>query len=203
MKLSLQVSVGKTAGKLIPITVPEFIIGRDPQCHLRPASPIISKRHCALVVRDGKAFIKDFESTNGTLVNDEKIAGEHELRNDDSLKIGPLEFVVKLEITKPTPVSRPTPVPAAKGSEDDDEVAAMLLAMQDEAGSAGAMSGGAVPDGSTVLDMPAVQLPPAEEAPVPNAGLSKTKKSDKPVPTMNTQTAAEAILAKYSRRKRT
>ena len=84
----------------------------------------------------------------------------------------------------------------------DAEVAAMLLAMQDEIGPAGALTGGAVPDGSTVLDMPAVQLP-KEEAPVPNAELSKTKKSDKPAPSMNTQVAAEAILAKYSRRKRT
>src|SRR5438874_6243263 len=155
MKLSLQVSVGKSAGKLIPITVPQFVIGRDPQCHLRPASPIISKRHCALVLRDGKAFIKDFESTNGTLVNDQRIDGEHELKDTDKLKIGPLEFVVKLEITQPTPVNKPTPVPAAK-SDDDDEVAAMLLAMQDELGSATGLTGGAIPDGSTVLDMPAV-----------------------------------------------
>ena len=47
MKLSLVVASGVHEGKAIPITVPQFVIGRDPQCQLRPASPAISKRHCA------------------------------------------------------------------------------------------------------------------------------------------------------------
>src|SRR5438132_13660173 len=97
MKLSLLVSVGTASGKCIPITVPQFVIGRDPQCQLRPSSAVISKRHCALLLREGKAYVKDFESTNGTLVNEERVAGERELRNEDKLKIGPLEFVVQIE----------------------------------------------------------------------------------------------------------
>ena len=47
MKLSLLVlTPGKMEGKSIPITIPQFVIGRDPQCNLRPASALISKRHC-------------------------------------------------------------------------------------------------------------------------------------------------------------
>src|SRR5262249_39349286 len=91
-----------------------FLIGRDPQCHLRPASPMISKRHCALIQRDGKVFIRDFDSTNGTLVNDQPIKGEAELQHDDQLKIGPLLFSVRLEAS--APVNRPTPAPATKSS---------------------------------------------------------------------------------------
>jgi pSer/pThr/pTyr-binding forkhead associated (FHA) protein len=195
MKLSLVVSVGKTAGQAIPITVPQFLIGRDPQCQLRPASAVISKRHCALHIREGKAFIKDFESTNGTLVNEQRIVGEQELRNEDKLKIGPLEFVVRIE--SPTPVDRPTPPPKAKSS-DDEDIAAMLLAMQDEGGVASVSPD--VPEGSTVLDMPAVAL---HEAGAQN-GASETngKKAEKPKADANTATAAEAILAKYSRRNR-
>jgi hypothetical protein len=49
MKLSLVVlTPGKMEGKSIPITLSQFLIGRDPQCHLRPASALVSKRHCAL-----------------------------------------------------------------------------------------------------------------------------------------------------------
>src|SRR3954453_16962067 len=110
MKLSLQVSVGKAAGKVISITVPQFLIGRDPQCHLRPASPIISKRHCALLVKGGKVFVRDFGSTNGTFVNDEPVKGERQLSHDDLLKIGPLSFRVNIEAA--TPVDKPTPLPA-------------------------------------------------------------------------------------------
>src|SRR5205823_4057739 len=63
MKLSLEVMTeGKQKGKLLPITLPQFLVGRDPQCHLRPASPSISKRHCVLIQREGRAFIRDFDS---------------------------------------------------------------------------------------------------------------------------------------------
>ena len=39
MKLSLVVlTAGKQEGKVLPIGLQQFLIGRDPQCHLRPAS---------------------------------------------------------------------------------------------------------------------------------------------------------------------
>ena len=76
MKLSLVVASGLHAGKAIPITVPQFVIGRDPQCQLRPASSAISKRHCAIFVRGKEVFIRDFGSTNGTFVNDKLVEGE-------------------------------------------------------------------------------------------------------------------------------
>src|SRR5262245_7004161 len=70
MKLSLVVmTAGKSQGQAIPVTLAQFVIGRDPQCNLRPASAVISKRHCALLVQDGRVAIRDFNSTNGTFVN--------------------------------------------------------------------------------------------------------------------------------------
>src|SRR5438552_18095186 len=80
MKLSLVVlTPGKMEGKAIPITVPQFVIGRDPQCNLRPASALVSKRHCVLTVRDTRIFVRDFDSTNGTRINDRPVKGEQEL----------------------------------------------------------------------------------------------------------------------------
>src|SRR5262245_61033598 len=159
MKLSLVVlSTGKAEGKVIPITLSQFVIGRDPQCHLRPASPVISKRHCAILVRGGKAFVRDFDSTNGTFVNDEPVKGERELANEDNLKVGPILFRVSLETS--VPVNKPTPVPppakAEASASDDDDVAAMLLALQDEGGGTPSVSNidsGEVPSGSTVMDL--------------------------------------------------
>src|SRR6516164_5668393 len=95
MKLSLVVlTSGKQEGKALAIPLPQFLIGRDPQCHLRPASAAISKRHCALIQRDGSVFVRDFDSTNGTFVNDQPVKGEIELKNGDRLKLGPLLFSV-------------------------------------------------------------------------------------------------------------
>lgn len=113
MKLSLVVlTPGPNQGKTLEIKLSQFVVGRDPQCHLRPASPMISKRHCAILQREGKAFARDFDSTNGTFVNNEQVKGEIELHNGDRLKIGPLLFTVLIEAS--TPVNRPTPAPPTK-----------------------------------------------------------------------------------------
>ena len=114
MKLSLVVkAAGKQEGKVLAITLSQFVIGRDPQCHLRPASAMISKRHCALIQRDGKAFVHDFGSTNGTFVNDQPVQGEVELHNSDQLKVGPLQFEVRLAQDAP-PAKGATPKPPTK-----------------------------------------------------------------------------------------
>ena len=116
MKLSLLVlTSGKQEGKVLDIKLPQFLIGRDPQCNLRPASPLISKRHCALIVRDGKAFIRDFGSMNGTYLNDQRVEGEKELKNDDQLKVGPIHFAVRFEASAPAPVApNKTPLPPTR-----------------------------------------------------------------------------------------
>src|SRR5260370_34367046 len=113
MKVRLVVvTPGKWEGKEIPITLPQFIIGRDEKCNLRPSSPLISKRHCAILVRGSQAFLRDFGSTNGTFINDKRIDGERELENADRLTIGPLHFEFRLETS--TPVDKPTPMPPTK-----------------------------------------------------------------------------------------
>ena len=59
MKLTLVVkAAGKQEGKVLPITQSQFVIGRDPQCHLRPASAMISKRHCAVLVKNDHRFVE-------------------------------------------------------------------------------------------------------------------------------------------------
>ncbi len=114
MKLSLVVkATGKMEGHVLPITLSQFVVGRDPQCHLRPASPMISKRHCALLQREGKAFIRDFGSTNGTFLNDQPVKDEVELHHNDRLKIGPLLFEVHL-VAEPAAAKAATPKPPTK-----------------------------------------------------------------------------------------
>src|SRR5437870_196565 len=153
MKLALVVMTpGKMEGKAIPIALSQFVIGRDPQCHLRPASPVISKRHCALLIRGERAFVRDFDSTNGTFLNDEPVKGELELHNADVLKVGPISFAVNLEAT-PAPVNKPTPPPATKktAADQDDDIAAMLLSLQDDGDTGSTGLSSEVPEGSTVM----------------------------------------------------
>jgi pSer/pThr/pTyr-binding forkhead associated (FHA) protein len=116
MKLSLVVTQGSQQGKAIPINKAEFVIGRDAQCQLRPASQHVSKKHCSIRVKGDKVFVEDYGSTNGTFINDQPVKGEREIRDGDRLRIGPLDFQVKVEggvqAEKPTQVEQDTKVPA-------------------------------------------------------------------------------------------
>ncbi len=202
MKLSLVVlSTGKLEGKVLPINLSQFLIGRDPQCNLRPASAVISKRHCAVMVRDGKVFIRDFDSTNGTFVNDNQVEGECELQNDDVLKVGPLSFRVSIE--RSVSVDKPTPVPPKKetAASDDEDVAAMLLSLQDDGETvANPDDSSMVPAGSTIMEMMPVDAdaPTEEEKAVEQQEENKeAEKKDSNKET--TSRAAKAILEKYMR----
>lgn len=224
MKLHLVVMTpGKSEGKVIPITLSQFLIGRDPQCHLRPASALISKRHCALLTRGDRIFLRDFDSTNGTFLNDRQVKGEVELRHDDKLKVGPLLFTVQVEAG--TPVNVPTPAPPTKTPEaaavknpaasgktplpptkapakavaaaEDDDAAAMLLAIGDDDPSSPLPALTDVPEGSTVMDLPSPFAAKEQQ------DAEKDKDKDKkPKPPGNTSNAAKEILEKYMRRPR-
>jgi predicted component of type VI protein secretion system len=200
MKLHLIVlSEGKAKGTKIPVTLSQFLIGRDPQCHLRPASPIISKRHCMIQIKDGKVLVRDFSSTNGTFVNDVPVTNEHELHNDDVLQVGPISF--RVELLKSVSVNKPTPPPATANSETDDEasIAAMLLDFQGDDSSSTPTGEDSIPSGTTMMDIPVMgdtdESKPAEK--------KEEKESEKKVEVPKTSSAAAAeILAKYSRRTR-
>src|SRR5262245_38751647 len=177
MKLSLVVlSEGKAKGHAIPITLSQFLIGRDPQCQLRPASAMISKRHCAILTKNGQVFVRDFDSTNGTSVNEEPLQGERQLQNGDLLKVGPLTFRVQLEATTPVNKPTPTPPPRKPNATEDDEVAAMLLSLQDDS-SAGTVpvEGDGVPEGTTMMEIP---RPPEVGAPASEAAKPEEKKKE-------------------------
>lgn len=80
-------------GRVIPV-VPPFLIGRAAECHLRPASTFVSSVHCVIEERDGRVFIEDLGSTNGTFLNDDRLISDCFLRDGDELCVGPLRFLV-------------------------------------------------------------------------------------------------------------
>src|ERR1051326_7419756 len=91
----LVLTPGKWQGKLIALSRPIFVIGRDPLCNLRPASTAISDRHCVIIRRDGESYLQDLESTSGTFVNGKRLTGQVKLEEDDCIKVGPIEFAVR------------------------------------------------------------------------------------------------------------
>lgn len=99
MQIQLRVANGAQKGKLIQVKHDKFLIGRSDECHLRPKSESISRRHCAIVHKKGKILLVDLKSRNGTEVNGKKVDPTKAkiLKNDDHIKVGKLEFIAVME----------------------------------------------------------------------------------------------------------
>ncbi|MEL6108578.1 MAG: FHA domain-containing protein [Planctomycetota bacterium] len=99
MQVKLKVLTGSHAGTEIPVAGDKFLIGRSESCQLRPKSDSISRKHCILVVRDGRVLIQDLKSRNGTYVNEKKLPVDRAkvLNAGDHLKIGKLAFELMIE----------------------------------------------------------------------------------------------------------
>jgi pSer/pThr/pTyr-binding forkhead associated (FHA) protein len=99
MEVKLKVVSGNSAGQMIPVPGPKFLIGRAEDCQLRPRSDLISRYHCVIMAEDGLVTVRDFGSKNFTYVNGERLIGECELKPGDLLKAGPLEFELCITAT--------------------------------------------------------------------------------------------------------
>lgn len=71
-----------------PISGPAFLIGRHPLCHLTIADSTVSGRHAELLYIENDLFIRDLNSTNGTLLNGRRIQNLTGLRSGDVLHFG-------------------------------------------------------------------------------------------------------------------
>jgi pSer/pThr/pTyr-binding forkhead associated (FHA) protein len=99
--LYLKVTVGPWSGTVIPVKAGPFLIGRGPDCHLRPTSPQVEVRHCRIETHSIPYFLCAFSSDAGTFLNDRQVFGKVELRDQDSLRVGPLQFRVSIPIPLP------------------------------------------------------------------------------------------------------
>ena len=100
MQVSLKVVSGTHEGKIIPIKDEKFLIGRGESCQLRPKSESISRKHCAIVQKDGRLLLVDLKSRNGTFINKKQVSPDKAkiLKNGDRLRCGQLEFEILLEV---------------------------------------------------------------------------------------------------------
>jgi anti-anti-sigma regulatory factor len=99
MKFYLIVAKGKHQGLPIPIKIDLFVLGSDKVCQLSSKLPGIATRHCALVTREKKVFIRDFDGGEPTLVNGELVPPGEEwpLHKGDRIVVGPLEFIIQMQ----------------------------------------------------------------------------------------------------------
>jgi len=73
-----------------------FTLGRSPEANLCIPDVKISRIHAEIRFWDGDFVLKDFNSRNGTFVNDARV-DVAVLHSGDRIRIGPIEFHVEAE----------------------------------------------------------------------------------------------------------
>lgn len=74
-------------------------IGRRNTNDLIISDKAVSGNHCDLTFVDGKVYIEDMNSTNGTFIDGERISRK-ELKNGDIIILGKMSFKVNISITE-------------------------------------------------------------------------------------------------------
>ncbi|QDV48749.1 FHA domain-containing protein [Gimesia fumaroli] len=153
------IKTGKYQGKKLKLPDRDITVGRDLECDIRVSDTDVSRMHCQIKIRDGKLFVDDLESRNGTFINDIAIETETPLQTGDQLRIGPMVFELagtKTRIKKPSNLE---PDKAAPLSDDDISSWLSEEVSEEEASSAG---------DTTVIptsNIPPTGVPPAPKPP--------------------------------------
>jgi two-component system, cell cycle response regulator len=79
---------GPELGKRYVLDDEELTIGRDVKNHIVVDLDNVSRRHARISLRQGRHFVSDLGSTNGTYLNDEEVLEEMPLRTGDFVKVG-------------------------------------------------------------------------------------------------------------------
>jgi pSer/pThr/pTyr-binding forkhead associated (FHA) protein len=104
MDVKLKVVQGKQKGHFLTFGPGEVVFGRGPECQVQPDSPLVSRQHCLLRIKDKEVWLRDLGSINGTLVNGALVTEELCLHDGDMLELGPLV----LQIILPPSAADPT-----------------------------------------------------------------------------------------------
>jgi pSer/pThr/pTyr-binding forkhead associated (FHA) protein len=82
------------AVKKIPITKFPFVIGRNKSIDMVVLRSGISREHAEIISKDGRLFLRDLQSTNGTFVNKQRINSEVLLTHNTVIHFAQFDFIL-------------------------------------------------------------------------------------------------------------
>jgi serine phosphatase RsbU (regulator of sigma subunit)/pSer/pThr/pTyr-binding forkhead associated (FHA) protein len=110
---SLHVLKGlNTEGQRIPLEGDRLTMGRNPDCYVHIPITSVSREHAAIIREQGRFYIEDLQSRNGTFVNNQQINARTPLRHNDRIRI--CDFLATFQDASST-----LPLPASL--RDDEE----------------------------------------------------------------------------------
>jgi pSer/pThr/pTyr-binding forkhead associated (FHA) protein len=64
------------------------VVGRGAECDLRVDDTFVSQEHARIFGKDGSWYVEDLGSTNGTFVNEQRLAAPAMLTTGDRVRVG-------------------------------------------------------------------------------------------------------------------
>ncbi len=98
----LQLSNASGPNEDVQLDQDRMVLGRHPDCDVVLDSASVSRQHAQIVRENGKYFVEDLHSRNGTFVNGRIIQGRHPLADGDRLKICDLSYT--FYTNQPSPI---------------------------------------------------------------------------------------------------
>jgi serine/threonine protein kinase len=101
MRAALIVDIGRQSGIRFDLPGPgdeekRVLLGRAPVCEIRLHDSELSRRHCEFTFQDGRYYVEDLKSHNGTRVNGKKIRKKTELKVGDQIDVGMTRLLVDI-----------------------------------------------------------------------------------------------------------
>jgi diguanylate cyclase (GGDEF)-like protein len=97
-RATLTILSGMNAGQVFALDGTEHVIGRGTEADLWVEDGGVSRRHARIACRgDGRYFVEDLGSTNGTFIGSQRIQSQ-EIKNGDRIQLGPT-IIVRFAIT--------------------------------------------------------------------------------------------------------
>jgi pSer/pThr/pTyr-binding forkhead associated (FHA) protein len=106
-------------GRAHELKVDKTTIGRVDDNTFPIAEASVSSHHCEVFLRGSDVVVNDLNSTNGTFINGEKVAGESVLKPGQVLRLGQVELRLDVEGAAPVPAPAATAsAPVKKGPDN-------------------------------------------------------------------------------------
>ncbi len=81
-------------GKSEEFSIPEVIVGRDPNSDYSILNETVSAHHARLSYHHNQWWVEDLQSTNGTFLNDERIDTATVIISGDEMRCGKVNLLV-------------------------------------------------------------------------------------------------------------
>ncbi|WP_199188729.1 MULTISPECIES: FHA domain-containing protein [Pirellulaceae] len=106
-----------------------WIVGARDTCDIVIDEPTVSGEHCRLEFEDGRVFIEDLQSTNGTFINGERIYKKKQIHPDALVTLGRnVTMPMPSQLSSPkTPPPSPPEHSAATGNAEEAPFPAHLM----------------------------------------------------------------------------